>query len=120
MIDFIPNTDECMEILKKKGCSNSVIRHSMAVRDVAVSMAKKANADIVLVEAGSLLHDIGRSKTHDISHGVEGAKIAKKMGLSMKLVKIIERHVGAGIPADTAVDLSLPKRTISRLPLKKK
>lgn len=120
MIDFIPNPDECIEILKINGCSNNVIRHSMAVRDVAVRIAKKANADIVLVEAGSLLHDIGRSKTHNISHGVEGARLAEKLGLSMKLVKIIERHVGAGIHADIAIDLSLPKKNYVPITLEEK
>ena len=63
-----------------------------------------------LVEAGALLHDIGRSKTHGIKHGVKGAKIAKKLGLSENIIKIIERHIGAGLPAEEARKLGLPNR----------
>ncbi|MFO7903160.1 MAG: HDIG domain-containing protein, partial [Pirellulaceae bacterium] len=46
-----------------------VINHCKAVRDVAVRIAEKADADIKLVEAGALLHDIGRGKTHSMNHG---------------------------------------------------
>lgn len=63
-----------------------------------------------LVLAGGLLHDIGRSRTHEVDHGVEGANIAREMGLPEELVSIIETHIGAGIPADEAVELGLPER----------
>jgi len=109
-MDYIPTPDECIELLKKSGCSDKVIRHCQVVRDVAVKMANKANADVKLVEASALLHDIGRSKTHGICHGIEGAKIAKKLGLSDKIVLIIERHIGAGLPAAEAKKLGLPAR----------
>ena len=61
-----------------------------------------------MVEAGSLLHDIGRSKTNGIFHAVEGAKIAKQLKLSDKVVKIIERHIGGGLSSDIAKKLGLP------------
>jgi HD superfamily phosphodiesterase len=54
---------KCLELLKESGCSDEVIKHSIAVRDVAIRIAQKAKADIDLVEAGALLHDIGRSNT---------------------------------------------------------
>jgi len=106
----IPNPEECMKLLKKNGCSDEVIRHCIAVRDVAVRIAKKANADVKLVEASALLHDIGRSKTHGIRHGVEGARIAKKLGLPEDIIKIIERHIGAGLPAEEAKKVGLPTK----------
>lgn len=120
MNNFIPNPDECISLLKKNGCSKNVINHCKAVRDVAVRMAKKANANIRLVEAGALLHDIGRSKTHDISHVIEGGKIAKKLGFSKELINIIERHIGAGIPADDAVKLGLQKKDYIPISLEEK
>jgi tRNA (cytidine56-2'-O)-methyltransferase len=83
-MENIPSADRCIEILKENGCSEKVIRHCMAVRDVAVKIAKKANADVRLVEAGALLHDLGRSKTHGILHATEGARIAEKMRLPEK------------------------------------
>ena len=106
----IPDPEKCLELLRKSGCSDPVIKHCMAVRDVALRIAKKAHADVKLVEAGALLHDIGRSKTHGIRHGVIGAKIAMDLGLSKNIVNIIERHLIAGIPEDTAEKLGLPPK----------
>jgi len=106
----IPTPDECITLLKEAGCSDEVISHCKAVRDVALRIAKKTNADLKLVEAGALLHDIGRSKTHGISHAIEGVKIAKKLGLSEKIINIIERHIGAGLPMQEAKKLGLPSR----------
>lgn len=109
-MNSIPTPEECVEILKKNGCSRSVINHCKAVRNVAVKIAARANADVKLVEASALLHDIGRSKTHGIRHAIEGAKIIKKIGLSKKIVRIIERHIGAGLPVDEAKILGLPAK----------
>jgi len=55
-----------------------------------------------------MLHDIGRSRSHDIDHAVKGAEIARELGLQEELVHIIERHIGAGIPDDEAKELGLP------------
>ena len=109
-MDIIPTPEKCIELLEEKGCSEAVIRHCKAVRDVAVRMAKKTDADVKLVEAGALLHDIGRSRTHEISHAIEGSKIAKQLGLSDRIVKIIERHIGAGLSTEVAKKLGLPPK----------
>jgi tRNA (cytidine56-2'-O)-methyltransferase len=106
----IPDPKTCIDLLKKSGCSKDVIDHCKAVRDVAVRIAKKAGADVKLVEAGALLHDIGRSKTHGIKHVLEGVDIAKRLGLSEKIIRIIETHIGAGIPSDEAKKLGLPEK----------
>jgi uncharacterized protein (TIGR00295 family) len=106
----IPSPDRCIELLRESGCSEEVIDHCKAIRDLAVRIAEKSNADIELVEAGALLHDIGRSKTHGIRHGIEGAKIAREIGLPESIVFIIERHLGAGIPKEDAVQLGLPPK----------
>lgn len=112
MIDMssLPSKEECLKMLKEAGCSDEVIEHCKAVRDLAVKIAKRANANVELVEVGALLHDIGRSRTHGIRHAVEGAKIAKKLGLPEEVIKIIERHIGAGIPKKEALKLGLPAR----------
>ena len=111
-MDPIPTPERCIELLQENGCSSEVIKHCKAVRDVAVRIAKKADADIKLVEAGALLHDIGRSKTHGILHAVEGVKIARRIGVPLSIVYIIERHLGAGIPKEEAVKLGLPEKDI--------
>jgi len=119
-MENIPDPAKCIEFLRKSGCSEKVIKHCMAVRDVAVKIAKKANADLKLVETGALLHDIGRSKTHGILHASEGAKIAEKLGLPDSIIKIIERHIGAGVPAKDAKRLGLPEKDYIPITLEEK
>jgi len=116
----IPNPGQCLRLLREAGCSDDVINHCKAVRKVAVRIAKKAHANIQLVEAGALLHDIGRSKTQDIMHGVEGAKIATELGLPVSIVNIIERHLGAGIPREEAATLGLPLKDYMPITLEEK
>ena len=112
--------EKCISYLKKSGCSDDVIKHSKCVRDLAVIIAKKANADIETVELGALLHDIGRSKTHGIYHAIEGVKIAKEYGIPEKIIKIIERHIGAGISAEVAKKLGLPIKDYIPISLEEK
>ena len=119
-MDSIPSPTECLALLKENGCSDDVVHHCKAVRDVAVKMAQRAHADVKLVEAAALLHDIGRSKTHGILHGVEGAKIAKKLDLPEIIVHIIERHLGAGITLETAKQLGLPPKDYTPQTLEEK
>ncbi len=115
------NENEAIALLIDSGCSSSVIEHCKAV----AKYAKKIAVDILIVQKrkgrpvsididtlyiGALLHDIGRSRTHGIRHAVEGAKIAAERGLDDSLVKIIERHIGAGIPKEEAIGLRLPEK----------
>ena len=110
MKNNIPTAEECIQILNDVGCSEEVIKHSIAVKDMAIKIAKKTNADLKLVEAGALLHDIGRSKTHGIKHGIEGVKIAKKLGLPIEIINIIEKHIGAGLVKKESKKLGLPAK----------
>jgi len=106
--EFIPSADECIALLKKVGCSYNVFCHCKAVHEVAMRIAEKTDVNLSIVKAGSLLHDIGRSHTHGIDHGIVGGRIAKKLGLSPKIIRIIERHVGAGLTPTVAKSFGLP------------
>jgi uncharacterized protein (TIGR00295 family) len=117
---LIPSPEQCIDLLKKAGCSKEVINHCIAVRDLAVKIAKKADANIELVEAGALLHDIGRAKTHGIKHSIEGVKIGKKLGLDQRIINIIERHIGAGLLSDDAKKLGLPIKDYMPVSLEEK
>ena len=64
------------------------------------------NCDLIL--AGALLHDIGRSQSHNIDHGIIGGQILKTHGFPAELVSIVEKHIYAGISADEARDFGLP------------
>jgi uncharacterized protein len=98
------------QILVNAGCSPAVIAHSLTVSVVALSIAERVSisVDREVVRQGGLVHDIGRSRTHGIEHAVIGAEIARKLGFSIALINIIERHIGAGIPASEAERLGLP------------
>jgi len=90
--------------------SDRVIKHVCTVTRLAVPIAIKCGADVDLVRAGALLHDVGRSRTHGIRHGVEGEAIARSLSLPEPLVLIIRKHVGAGILPQEARLLELPDR----------
>lgn len=107
----IPDEQTCLKLLEQAGCSPDVIGHCQAVCDLAVRIAEKASANISLVIAGALLHDIGRSQSHGIDHAIVGAQIARDLGLSEAIVSIIKSHIGAGLSAEVAVSLGLPKKS---------
>ncbi|MDO5832475.1 MAG: TIGR00295 family protein [Methanobrevibacter sp.] len=101
-----------IELLRKENTPENVIDHCKAVCRKAMEIAANfENADKDLIRKGALLHDIGRSKTHGIEHAIEGVKIAEKYGYSQDVLNIIERHIGAGITADEAEKLGLPKKS---------
>lgn len=105
---------EALEILRVAGCSNGVVDHCVSVTGIALRLAEEfrgrgLEVDVALVEAGALLHDLGRSRTHGIRHAVVGGRIAREMGFPEALVRIIERHIGAGIPAEEAGEIGLPR-----------
>ena len=101
-----------LKILKQEETPENVIEHSKAVYKKAMVIAANfKNADKDLIKKGALLHDIGRSKTHGISHAVEGAKIVKQYGYPEEVQNIVERHIGAGITEGESVKLGLPKKS---------
>jgi uncharacterized protein len=110
----LPSRAEALGILENAGCCKSVIKHCISVAGVAVRLTEElqkrgVEVDAALVETGALLHDLGRSETHGIEHAVVGGRIAQGLGLSEALVRIIERHIGAGIPRSEADEIGLPE-----------
>ena len=101
-----------VDILLKAGCSADVVAHCIMVSKAALSIADRAAVpvDRELVRQGGLFHDIGRSKTHGIGHALAGVEMARRLGFSDALARIIERHIGAGITAPEAERLGLPRK----------
>jgi len=64
---------------------------------------------------GALLHDLGRSRTHDIRHAIEGASIGEELGLDPHIIYIIRNHIGAGITSEEAKAMGLPE--VDHLPI---
>ena len=99
-------------MLEKEHTPENVIDHCKAVYKKAMKIAANFNdVDEDIIRKGALLHDIGRSRTHGITHAVEGVKIAERYGYDEDVLNIIERHIGAGITESEAEKLGLPKKS---------
>lgn len=104
-----PDENECISMLKEAGCSHRVIVHCRTVRTVADVITNDIpEADPRLVSAGALLHDIGRSRDHSMTHALTGAQMAEKMGVPSEVVEIIKRHTGAGLDENDVREFMLP------------
>jgi len=84
------------------------------VTKIAVRIARQLKEkghmlDVELVEIGAILHDIGRSKTHGIDHAAVGGNMVRQLGIAEPVARIVDRHIGAGIPEDEARALGLPE-----------
>jgi len=104
-----------LEILRKEGCPVRIIEHCKAVAWLARKIAKKlrergVKIDLNLVEAGAFLHDVGRSRTHSVKHGIVGAEILRRRGVDERVIKIVERHIGSGISRKEAKRAGLPEK----------
>ena len=116
--------EKALSILKNL-CPENVVEHCLAVSNYAYELAlsiknKGYNVDVELVRLGGLLHDIGRSKTHGIEHGVVGAEILRELGFDEKIALIAERHIGAGITKEEAIELGLPPKDYIPITLEEK
>ncbi|MEE1129553.1 MAG: TIGR00295 family protein [Methanobrevibacter sp.] len=101
-----------IELLERENTPKNVIEHCKAVYKKAMEIATNFDdVDKDLIKKGALLHDIGRSKTHDITHAIEGVKIARRYGYDQNVLNIIERHIGVGITEDEAKNLGLPVKS---------
>jgi uncharacterized protein len=117
MISF----DSALKLLEKHGCSAEVVKHcrlvSAKAEELAKTISKNAKIDVELCRVGGLIHDIGRSKTNGVDHGVIGAEILKEYPL---LARICESHIGGGIDKDEAKGLGLPVKDYAPISIEEK
>ncbi len=101
------------------------IPHCRAVADLAVKIAHmhpQLQADLEILEASAMLHDIGIFMTDApdigcfgdlpyLAHGYKGRELLEKEGLP-EIAPVCERHIGVGITLSDIVNnqLPLPKR----------
>ncbi|MDP7282397.1 MAG: NAD(P)H-hydrate epimerase [Candidatus Undinarchaeales archaeon] len=93
--------------------SDKLRNHCYAVNKKALELADSLIADGIkvnrdIVDAGSLLHDFGRAKKHELNHGVLGYEKLVELGVDEEIARIARNHVGAGIRKEEAEKLSLP------------
>ncbi|MDR1572843.1 MAG: TIGR03960 family B12-binding radical SAM protein [Clostridiales Family XIII bacterium] len=102
----IPTREECLSILKSSGTPEHVIRHCLAVSDVAgrigAALAEAGFAlDLELIASSALLHDIARTEAQ---HARVGAALLRKRGFA-QVADIVERHMDHRFP-DTLTALT--------------
>lgn len=109
----LPSRTDAWRILRDASPPDWVLRHVACVEALAVAMAQKAMAnghavDMELLHAGAILHDVGRSITQDPTHAHRGARLLEQGGHDARLVRVVERHTGAGLTAADNQGLGLP------------
>lgn len=119
-VEIFPSEEDCYRILQENGASERIVKHVRAVRNLAVLIAEKCGANKKLVSAGALLHDIGRIKTQGIGHASTGAEILRELRIDERVVQIVERHTGAGITEEEAVELGLKAKDYTPVTLEEK
>ncbi len=107
-IRLLPDEQECLRLLKTAGAGQELIDHVQAVKELAIRFGERCNADLKLITAGALLHDIGKTITNGIKHASAGANILREAHVDERVVRIVERHTGAGITGEEAILLDLP------------
>jgi len=96
---MIPDIQECLRLMTSTGMLDNIKRHSFVVAKVAKYLGRLLSLyghplNIRLIEAGSLLHDIGKTESlvTGENHAKKGAEMVKKVGYG-ELVPIIENHI---------------------------
>ena len=122
MVDNSPNLIssisyfDALQLHFKLGSDPSLIFHCNHVTTIADQIMLQLPSNIYvnrnLVLIGAFLHDIGRTKTQGIKHGITGSKIIlsefRQTQFTSIIAKIAARHIGGGIPKEETKDLDLP------------
>ena len=121
--ETLPDRDFAINLLRMLKIQHSIRLHSEKVADKALEIANKitkAKVDKSLIEIGSILHDIGRTKTHGFKHALEGGKILRQRGFSEKLARICETHILGGLDKEDAKEFGLPEKDYLPITLEEK
>lgn len=121
--ESLPNRDFAFDLLKSLKVPYHVRGHSLKVADKALDISDtitKVDVDEELIEIGSILHDIGRAKTHGFKHALIGGKILRQRGLPESLSKICETHILGGLDKEDAKQVGLPEKDYLPLTIEEK
>ena len=101
---------EDIDLLKDQGMAPEALEHSMQVAEKALEIAGRMDADLdmELIGRGALFHDLGKTETHGISHGLIGAEKGAELGLPEAVTAVMEKHIRGGLTEPEAVEMGLP------------
>jgi len=95
----IPSREECLLLLQELQMPHHIQRHSMMVAKIALHLGKLLNTNSIrvnlsLLEAGSLLHDVGKPQSivTGEKHEELGARMLRERGYRW-LAPIVMEHV---------------------------
>jgi ribonucrease Y len=72
----------------------NVLWHSVEMAHMAAIIAEEVGADVAIARAGALLHDIGKTVSHEVAgtHVEIGIRILEKYGVDHKVVLAMRAH----------------------------
>jgi len=109
-----PTWEHTQSVLQRFILDKKILDHCRSTQEKAFYIAQRVHPkvalDVDLIRVGALLHDIGRARVHDITHGVVGGQILEEQGFPSSVIRIVERHVLGGFTASEAELVGLPRR----------
>lgn len=110
--------NDCLRLLEKHGIQGEVLRHSLEVNRIAVFLGKKLkesgiDLNLELLEAASLLHDIGKmlADETDMGHVEAGVKILKDEGFP-QIAEIIRKHSISAILEEDRIPITWEEKLV--------
>ncbi|USN87382.1 MAG: ribonuclease Y [Candidatus Nomurabacteria bacterium] len=72
----------------------NVLWHSVEMAHIAAIIAEEVGADVAVARAGALLHDIGKTVSHEVAgtHVEIGIRILQKYGVDEKVILAMRAH----------------------------
>lgn len=72
----------------------NVLWHSVEMAHIAAMIATEVGADVEIARAGALLHDIGKTVSHEVegTHVEIGRRMLQKYGVDESIIKAMQAH----------------------------
>lgn len=101
---------EDIDLLKNQSMVAEDIDHSILVAQKALEIGNRMDVDLdlELIGRGALFHDLGKTETHGITHGLIGSRLGADLGLPSEVNGIMEKHIRGGLTEPEAIELGLP------------
>lgn len=99
----IPSDDAIFALMSDLGLPEGIKKHCIVVKEIALGIVKQikeknpqTDIDTDVVEAGALLHDIGRTRTHGVDHGYRGYILMRDANIDERVARCALVHVLGG------------------------